>query len=345
MRGGARLIASGLFSSHPIPLGGTSGPGHHFLCHQSSSSTRSASLMYTLFAIFLVSICSIEPAVDLSPDERQPTEEQLLYAEQLFDARIYNSSILEYKRFLFYQPHTELADFARYRIAQGHYYQGNRGYSQQLFREFMESFPVSPLYHRAQLMLGTTHLDDQEYATARSVFFQVLQTNDDERLLVQAQYLRGWCYVHDRNWFKAIAEFRNVDHLRVENRDTGLFDSRLEHVATKLADTTLASTPLPLKSPKFAQLLSTVVPGSGQIYAGKPRNGLISLAINATFFYLLADSFVDRRYVDAVGIYLVGSRFYWGNRHNAKKWAMEHNRDLEMGLIEQLRSIEREIID
>ena len=163
--------------------------------------------MYTVFAIFLTSICSIEAAVDLSPGERQQTEKQLLYAEQLFDARIYNSSILEYKRFLFYQLHTELADFARYRIAQGHYYQGNRGYSQQLFREFMESFPDSPLYHRAQLILGKTHLDDQEYATARSIFFQILQANDDERLLVQAQYLRGWCYVHDRNWFKAIAEF------------------------------------------------------------------------------------------------------------------------------------------
>ena len=301
--------------------------------------------MYTVFAIFLTSICSIEAAVDLSPGERQQTEKQLLYAEQLFDARIYNSSILEYKRFLFYQPHTELADFARYRIGQGHYYQGNRGYSQQLFREFMESFPDSPLYHRAQLMLGKTHLDDQEYATARSSFFQILQANDDERLLVQAQYLRGWCYVHDRNWFKAIAEFRRVHQLRGENRDTGLFDSDLEQIAIKLADTTLASTPLPLKSPKFAQLLSTVVPGSGQIYAGKVRNGLISLAINTAFFYLLTDSVVDRRYVDAVGIYLVGSRFYWGNRFNAKKWAIEHNQDLEMGFIERLKSIEHEVIE
>ena len=301
--------------------------------------------MYTVFAIFLTSICSIEAAVDLSPGERQQTEKQLLYAEQLFDARIYNSSILEYKRFLFYQPHTELADFARYRIAQGHYYQGNRGYSQQLFREFMESFPDSPLYHRAQLMLGKTHLDDQEYATARSIFFQILKANDDERLLVQAQYLRGWCYVHDRNWFKAIAEFRRVHQLRGENRDTGLFDSDLEQIAIKLADTTLASTPLPLKSPKFAQLLSTVVPGSGQIYAGKVRNGLISLAINTAFFYLLTDSVVDRRYVDAVGIYLVGSRFYWGNRFSAKKWAIEHNQDIEMGFIERLKSIEHEVIE
>ena len=300
--------------------------------------------MHTLLAILLTSICSIEPSVDLSPDVRQPTEKQLLYAERLFDTRIYNPSILEYKRFLFYQPHTELADFARYRIAQAHYYQANRGYSRQLFRSFMDSFPDSPLYYHAQLMLGKTHLDDREYATARSIFFQILQADSDERLLAQAQYLRGWCYVHDRNWFKAIAEFRKVHPPPGENRDDGLFGSHLEQTATKLADTTLASTPLPLKSPKFAQLLSTVVPGSGQIYAGKPRNGLISLAINAAFFYLLGDSVADKRYVDAAGIFLVGSRFYFGNRHNAKKWAMEFNRNLETELIERLKDIECKVV-
>ena len=298
--------------------------------------------MYTILAICLASICSIEPSIDSSKVEFEPTEKQLLYAEKLFDARTYAPSILEYKRFLFYQPYTDMADFARYRIAQAHYYQGNREYSRQLFGEFMETFPESPLYHNAQLMLGKTHLDDGEYATARSAFFRILQVKGDERLQVQAQYLRGWCYLHDRNWFKAISEFREIRQLREENRDIGSFDARLERTAVRLADTTLANTPLPLKSPRLAQLMSTVVPGSGQIYAGKTRNGLISLGINTAFFYLLGDSVVDKRYVDAVGIFLVGSRFYWGNRHNAKKWAMEHNRDLETGLIEQLKSIERE---
>ncbi|MDE0297454.1 MAG: tetratricopeptide repeat protein [Candidatus Poribacteria bacterium] len=301
--------------------------------------------MHTILAICLASFCSIEPSIDLSKAELQPTEKQLLYAEQLFERRIYNPSILEYKRFLFYQSHTDMADFAHYRIAQAHYYQGNRGYSRQLFGEFMKTFPESPLYYHAQFMLGKTHLDDGENATARSAFFRILQEKGDESLRVQAQYLRGWCYLHDRNWFKAISEFRDIRRLRGENRDIGSFDARLERTAVKLADTTLANTPLPLKSPRLAQFMSTVIPGSGQIYAGKIRNGLISLGINAAFFYLLGDSVADKRYVDAAGIFLVGSRFYWGNRHNAKKWAKEYNQNLEMGLIERLKSIEREAIE
>jgi TM2 domain-containing membrane protein YozV len=99
----------------------------------------------------------------------------------------------------------------------------------------------------------------------------------------------------------------------------------------------LANTPLPLKSPRLAQWLSTFIPGTGQIYAGRVRNGLLSTAINATFFYLIADALRDERYVDSVGISLVGLRFYWGNRSNAKQWAIEHNNKLEAALIRQLK--------
>lgn len=259
----------------------------------------------------------------------QSAESQLLYAEHLFDSKVYDSSILEYKRFLFYSPHTDLTDFARYRIAQSYYYRGDLGYAQELFKEFVEIYDDSPLYLHAQLMLGKTYFDEGDYATARSLFFLITSANSDQRLSAQAQYLRGWCYAHDRNWFKAIAEFRKVDQIQP--------GALLGTVSTQLADATLANTLLPLKSPKLARWLSTFIPGTGQIYAGRVGNGFISTAINATFFYFLADSILDKRYVDAAGIYLLGSRFYWGNRSNAKQWAIEHNQQLEENLIRQLK--------
>lgn len=259
----------------------------------------------------------------------EPAEQQLHYAENLFGQGTYDASILEYKRFLFYHPNTEMTDFARYRIAQSHYYQGNLGEAQRRFIEFMETHFNSPLYHNAQLMLGKTYLDESDYSTARSTFFFVHTANIDKRLSAQAQYLRGWCYAYDRNWLKAIAEFRQVD--------TILPNTVLSDTSMQIADTMLANVPLPLKSPQLAQWLSTFMPGAGQIYAGRVRNGLLSTAINATFFYLLVDALRDERYVDSVGICLVGFRFYWGNRSNAKQWAIERNRKLEADLIQKLK--------
>ena len=102
----------------------------------------------------------------------------------------------------------------------------------------------------------------------------------DERLQVQARSAcadGATCTIE--TGLRRQPNLRDVHQLRGENRDTETFDARLEQSATKLADTTLANTPLPLKSPRLATVtMSTVVPVSGQIYAGinSQRSNLFS---------------------------------------------------------------------
>ena len=276
---------------------------------------------------FLVSLFTI---VQLQSEIRPP-----LYAEHLFDRRAYRAAILEYKRLLYYHPDTAKADLARYRIGLGYYRQGNRKLARQQFEEVTQNFPNSPFYLKAQLMLGRTYFDAKNYSTARSTFFSIANTDGGGETASQARYLRGWCYIHEQAWFKAIAEFRTVQQLQP--------NTLLSQASTQLADMTYANTPLPFKSPRLAQWMSTFLPGAGQIYAGKLESGLISAAINATVFYLLADSIREERYVDAVGICLVGSRFYWNNRVNARKWTIEHNRRLEADFVRQLKQQVRDI--
>ena len=254
---------------------------------------------------------------------------QFLYAEHLFDQRAYHSAILEYKRLLFYHPDLPRVDLARYRIGLSYYHQGNRELARQQFEEVTQNFPNSPLNLQAQLMLGRTYFDAKDYSTARSTFFPIVSADGGGETAAQARYLRGWCYIHERAWFKAITEFRTVQQLQP--------DTPLSQISDQLADATYANTPLPFKSPRLAVWMSTFLPGTGQIYAGKLENGLISSAINAAIGYLLVDSILDERYVDAVGICLVGSRFYMDNRVKAREWTIEHNRGLEVEFIRQLK--------
>ena len=254
---------------------------------------------------------------------------QFLYAEHLFEQRAYRSAILEYKRLLFYHPDMPKADLVRYRIGLGHYHQGNRELARQKFEEVMRKFPNSPLNLQAQLMLGRTYFDAKNYSTARSAFFTIVSGDGGGEIAAQARYLRAWCYIHEQAWFKAITEFRTVQQLQP--------DTPLSQISNQLADVTYANTPLPFKSPRLAEWLSTFLPGAGQIYAGKLESGLISGAVHAAVCYLLVDSILDERYVDAVGICLVGSRFYWNNRVNARERAIEYNQRLEVDFIRQLK--------
>ena len=276
-----------------------------------------------MLSYFLISLLTI---VQPQSDMRM---RQFLYAEHLFDQHAYRSAILEYKRLLFYHPDLPRADLARYRIGLSYYHQGNRELARQKFEEVTQKFPNSPLHLQAQLMLGRTYFDAKNYSTARSTFFSIVGTDAGGEAAAQARYLRGWCYIHERAWFKAITEFRTVQQLQP--------NTPLSQISDQLADVTYTNTPLPFKSPQLAQWMSTFLPGAGQIYAGKLESGLISGAINAAVCYLLVDSILDERYVDAVGICLVGSRFIMNNRGNARECTIEHNQRLEADFIRRLR--------
>ena len=256
--------------------------------------------------------------------------QQYRYAEQLFESGDYQAARLEYKRLLFYRPDTEFKDIADYRIAQSYYYQNQPERAEHLFREFLAVHPNSDFRFRSQLMIGQLHFDAGKYSLARTTLFELLHSSADTDVMAAAHYLRGWCYVYTTDWDKAIAELRRVD--------TPQTDTPHQKDARQLADTLLENTPLLHKSPQIAGWLSTVVPGSGQFYVGRVKEGVIAAALGGTFIYLVADAIRERRYVDCAGISLIGWQFYWGNRINAQRFASEYNAHRERELIEALKN-------
>ena len=256
-------------------------------------------------------------------------ESQHRYAEQLFESGDYQAARLAYKRLLFYRPDTEFKDVADYRVAQSYYYQNRPERAEYLFREFLGVHPNSPFRYRSQLMIGQLHFDAGKYSLARTTLFELLHSNADTEVVAAAHYLRGWCYVYTTDWEKAITELRRVDPLQI--------DTPHGKNARRLANTLLERTPLPHKSPQIAGWLSTIVPGSGQFYVGKIKEGVLAAVLGGTFVYLVADAIRERRYVDCAGISWVGWQFYWGNRVEAQRFASEYNSQRERELIEALK--------
>ncbi len=261
----------------------------------------------------------------ISSEENQ----QPRYAEQLFESGDYQAARRAYKRLLFYHPDTPLRDTADYRIAQSYYHQNLPELAERRFREFSAIHPNSPLRFQSQLMLGQLHFDAEKYALARTMLFELLNRSKDVEVIAAAHYLRGWCYVHTSDWNKAITEFRRADAAEINRSE--------REKARQLADTVLNETPLSLKSLEMAGWLSTIIPGSGQLYTGNVKEAIFSAAVTGTFIYLAADAVRERRYVDCAGISLVGWHFYWGNRTDARRLATEYNEQREQEFIEILK--------
>jgi outer membrane protein assembly factor BamD (BamD/ComL family) len=268
---------------------------------------------------------------DVPADESR----QEYYAEQLFESGDYQAARRAYKRLLFYHADTQLRDVADYRIAQSYYHQNFPEQAERLFREFPAIHPNSVLRFQSQLMLGQLHFDAEKYSLARRTLFELLHASKDADVVAGAHYLRGWCYVYTSDWNKAITEFRQVN-----GHETDTFQKKNAH---QLANTLLNETPLSFKSPEMAGWFSTIIPGTGQIYLGKVKEGLLAAAASGVLIYLAADAVRERRYVDCVGISLVGWHFYWGNRTDAQRLATEHNAQREREFIETLKRQAEEV--
>ncbi len=83
---------------------------------------------------------------------------------------------------------------------------------------------------------------------------------------------------------------------------------------------------LPFKSPPMAGLLSGIIPGLGQLYVGRPRDGITAFLVNALFIGATVQAFGKDQ--DFLGVMLgfVELGWYAGNIYNAANSAHKYNR-------------------
>lgn len=121
-----------------------------------------------------------------------------------------------------------------------------------------------------------------------------------------AYRLRGWAYLEAKEFTRSASEFRKAG------------EDSLAMLVEDLKN-------LRLKNPRTARLLS-ILPGLGEAYAGRPLFGLWTFAVNAGDTYLIVNSLIKRRYIDALLVYtFLWQRFYAGSMANADRFARDWN--------------------
>jgi TM2 domain-containing membrane protein YozV len=94
-----------------------------------------------------------------------------------------------------------------------------------------------------------------------------------------------------------------------------------------------------VKSPKISVLLSSLIPGLGQIYCGHLMDGLVAFSINVGLAYIAYDSYKKGYYGGLViGVYF-GLPFYFGNVLGAKRMAENETMKNRISLAEWVESI------
>ena len=221
----------------------------------------------------------------------------------------YDAAITEYKRFLFFHP-----DDAR--VAEVYHNIGLAYKAQGLWTEAITALRMATQHatdseskSEYQLELAVTLIASQNYDLAQLELIKVNMRTPSVQRYRRALFLRGVAYIYQFRWNEAREVLKNW---RADEKLDTLFDKAID---------------APQKSVKVARVLSTILPGVGQVYASNWRGGLNALLLNSALGFLTVDAALERHYTSAL---LWGGlafwRYYRGNTFRAGEAAERFNK-------------------
>ena len=252
------------------------------------------------FLIFLFSIfCSFNATAEELP---------LSLGKYLFAQANYDAAITEYKRFLFFHPDDPRIGEVYQNIGLAYRAQGLWVEATNSLRTAVHHATDSESKSEYQLELAVTLIAMEDYDLAQLALIKTTLQAPSALLYRRALFLRGVAYIYQFRWDEAREVLRDW---RNDKKLGALFDAVVN---------------VPQKSVGVARLLSTILPGAGQVYAGNWRSGLNAFLLNSTLGFLTVDAAFDRHYSDALlwGV-LAFWRYYQGNTFRAGEAAKQFN--------------------
>lgn len=256
------------------------------------------------------------------------------FADALFAQGEYFRAGSEYLRELAYHPDAPDADGVRFKIALCSY--RARRYEETVHKlaQLASRTESQKLRDRCQLLAAACRYQQQAYRAALTACDQALDTSPGSRQQDRLLYLKGLSLLHLGQWPQAGSAFTAVPPA-----------SALAGSAGDLRGLATRATRLPHRRPWATGLLSTMVPGLGQVSCGYHWDGLTALALSgASLAVALAGVHRDNRAMVTVGFSLFGL-WHTANIYGGANAARRYNRQAVAGLLAEADSLNTLALD
>lgn len=200
-----------------------------------------------------------------------------------------------------------------------------------LYRISHDSLPDS-LSYIVRYQLALCMYLQGKFAQAEDVLDQMYFTIDDSLLTAPSLMLYALSLNEERRWDEAKEKMMRM--ITCSGLDSAAADSLINVVETMYDPQNYPR----LKNVKMARVLSMILPGSGQVYAGSAGQGIVSMILNAAAITFTVYSFNVGTYFTAAGsAFSIFGRFYSGGGRNAEKTALKKNYERSKVFNEQLK--------
>lgn len=247
-------------------------------------------------------------------------------AQHFFDEEDYFRSITEYRRFIYYFPHSELLEMARFKIGEAYFKGKEWKKALQAFEKLREEFPDGDLVPKSHYLSAMAYSYQKDYRYSREQFGKIPDLFPKHKLADNAKLQIAMSYVEEKRWGDALASLRGIEEGGSLYTTAQGFASGLENIDK-----------LPLKSPALAGTFAAILPGSGHLYTGRTRDGTIAFLLNTAFIWGAVESFDDHNYAVGGILTFFGLGWYFGNIYSAVSSTHKYNDRLEGKYIRNLK--------
>lgn len=234
------------------------------------------------------------------------------FGDYLYGSGNFPGAIYAYEEALFTETNKVQQEELKYKLALAYYQNKNFPKAADLLSFLVEN-GTPAVKQKAQLELAKKYLKESWFDFAALEFQDYADRYNDN----SAFYLAGWSYLKDHNYDKATQLFAEL-YESAPQSNYGLAAQRLSTAAQQ-------GKTLPQKNPKAAQIMSMIIPGSGQIYASAWQDGIISFLLNALTISLFLNSLQENRTGEALIWLSLETAWYFGGAYSGYNSARKFN--------------------
>ncbi|MDQ1317017.1 MAG: hypothetical protein QG641_784 [Candidatus Poribacteria bacterium] len=254
------------------------------------------------------------------------SDDIITLADNLSKQGKYDEAITEYKRFIFFNP--DYADNSQVFYKMGLAYRAEHDWHHAIdAMETSITLTQNPeIANERRLSLATTLIASKNYNLAKLELVRILDSTKDNSLSRKVLYFSGIASIYSFDWDAAKKNFNDF-YDDSSNKSAKELNSVLLRVKSYKSTTT-------------AKILSTIIPGAGQVYAGNWHDGLNAFILNGVIIGFIANSVYKKDYRDALLItFLLSYRYYKGNIYHAEKDVEKYNEAVDLRTAKELLKI------
>lgn len=261
-----------------------------------------------------------EQAAPIAPSAPDHERRQFRFALDLLQSGAHHDAVLELRRFAAYYPTSPFADLSRYLAAEASFKGGDWAAAQQGFARYAQTGATLGLRARAVLREAQSQLPQGQHTQADLAL--VAYTPSPQ--LPEARELSGLAGIIRLDSLLRRRDFRGAAGLARTLAVTSP-DPASQRVAAAVAERLGDGTVPGLKSPALATLLSALLPGAGQYYAGYKADARATAGSIAAYALLASQARASSHDRTAETMWLWDAGLYLGNVYGGRNAARRRN--------------------